>query len=42
MQLHYFELYRMKTDRYFLRQKLVTYVRTHGIKATARSLWLLP
>lgn len=42
MQLHYFELHRMKTGRYFLRQRLVTYVRTHGIKAIARSLWLLP
>lgn len=32
-----FELYRMKTDRYLLRQKLVAHARTHGIKATARA-----
>jgi transposase-like protein len=27
----------MKTDRYFLRQKLVAYACAHGIKATARA-----
>jgi len=37
MQPLYFELYRMKTDRYFLRQKLVTYARIHGIKDTVRT-----
>ncbi len=35
MQLHYFELYCMKTDRYFLRKKRVAYPRPHGIKAAA-------
>ena len=32
-----FEWYRMGTNRYFLRQKLVTYPQAHGIKATARN-----
>src|SRR6185503_19078315 len=32
----YFELYRMRTDRHWLHQKVVTYARDHGIKATAR------
>jgi len=32
----YFELYRMRTDRHWLHQKLVTFARAHGLKATAR------
>ncbi len=32
----YFELYRMKTDRHWLRQQLVAYARQHGLKAAAR------
>jgi transposase len=34
---NYFELYRMKADRYWLRQKLVAHARAHGIKATVRT-----
>lgn len=33
----YFEGYRMKADRYILRQRVVTHAREHGIKATARA-----
>jgi len=33
----YFELYRMKTDPYWLRQKLVAHPRQHGIQDTART-----
>jgi transposase len=32
----YFELYRMRTDRHGLHQKLVSFARTHGVKVTAR------
>jgi len=32
----YFELYRMKTDRHWLHQKLVAHARAHGIKDAAR------
>lgn len=32
----YFELYRMRTDRHWLHQKVVAYARDHGIKATTR------
>jgi transposase len=32
----YFELYRMRTDRHWLHQKIVAFARTHGLKATAR------
>src|SRR5262245_13570409 len=32
----YFELYRMRTDRHWLHQKLVSFARTHGLKAAAR------
>ena len=32
----YFELYRMRTDRHWLHQKIVAYARVHGIKAAAR------
>jgi integrase/transposase-like protein len=32
----YFELYRMKTDRHWLHQKLVGHARQHGIKDAAR------
>jgi transposase len=32
----YFELYRMRTDRHFLHQKLVSFARKHGLKAAAR------
>jgi transposase len=32
----YFELYRMRTDRHWLHQKLVSFARLHGIKAAAR------
>ena len=32
----YFELYRMRTDRHFLHQKIVAHARAHGIKAAAR------
>jgi transposase len=34
----YFKLYRMRADRYLLRQRVVAYARTHGIKAAVRSL----
>jgi hypothetical protein len=33
----YFELYRMKTDRHWLHQKLVAFARKHGLKAAATS-----
>jgi len=32
----YFELYRMRTDRHWLHQKIVSFAREHGIKATVR------
>jgi len=32
----YFELYRMRTDRHFLHQKLVAFAAQHGVKAAAR------
>jgi transposase len=32
----YYELYRMKTDRHWLHQKLVTHARQHGVKDAAR------
>ena len=32
----YFELYRMRTDRHWLHQKLVSFTRQHGIKAAVR------
>jgi len=32
----YFELYRMRTDRHWLHQKVVSHAREHGIKATVR------
>ncbi|WP_425499934.1 helix-turn-helix domain-containing protein [Fontisphaera persica] len=32
----YFELYRMRTHRHWLRQKLVAFAKTHGIKAAVR------
>lgn len=32
----YFELYRMRTDRHFLRQKLVAFAKANGLKAAAR------
>ena len=32
----YFELYRMRTDRHWLHQKLVAFARTQGLKAAAR------
>jgi transposase len=32
----YFELYRMRTDRHWLHQKLVTHARQHGIKDAVR------
>lgn len=32
----YFELYRMRTDRHWLHQKLVAFARDHGLKAAAR------
>jgi transposase len=32
----YYELYRMKTDRHWLHQKLVTHARQHGIKDAVR------
>ncbi len=37
MHSSYFELYRMGTNRYFLRQKLVAYAQRHGIKAAVRA-----
>lgn len=37
MHSRYFELYRMKTDRHWLHQKLVTHARQHGVKDTARA-----
>jgi len=36
VNIAYFELYRMKTDRHFLKQKVVSYARTEGIKAACR------
>jgi transposase-like protein len=32
----YFDLYRMKTDRHWLHQKLVAFARANGLKAAAR------
>src|SRR5208282_734795 len=32
----YFELYRMRTDRHWLHQKLVAFAASHGLKAAAR------
>ena len=32
----YFELYRMRTDRHWLHQKLVAFARVHGLKAATR------
>lgn len=37
MNIAYYELYRMKADRYLLRQKLVAYARAQGIKAAVRA-----
>ena len=36
MHSTYFELYRMRTDRHWLHQKLVAFARKHGLKAAAR------
>ncbi|MFN3409578.1 MAG: helix-turn-helix domain-containing protein [Limisphaerales bacterium] len=36
MHSTYFELYRMRTNRHFLHQKLVAFTQRHGIKAAAR------
>ena len=36
MHSRYFELYRMRTDRHWLHQKVVSYAREHGIKAATR------
>lgn len=36
MHSTYFDLYRMRTDRHWLHQKLVTFARSNGIKAAAR------
>ncbi|WCJ58044.1 helix-turn-helix domain-containing protein [Fontisphaera persica] len=36
MHTTYFELYRMRTHRHWLRQKLVAFAKTHGIKAAVR------
>jgi len=36
MSLKYYEIYRMKAERYILHQKLIEYARQHGIKAAAR------
>ena len=36
MHPRYFELYRMKTDRHWLHQKLVAHARQHGVKDAAR------
>jgi transposase len=36
MHSTYFELYRMRTDRHWLHQKLVTFAAKHGVKAAAR------
>ena len=36
MHSRYYELYRMKTDRHWLHQKLVSHARQHGIKDAAR------
>ena len=36
MHSTYFELYRMRTDRHFLHQKLVSFARKHGVKAAVR------
>ena len=36
MHSTYFELYRMKTDRHWLHQKLVAFARANGLKAAAR------
>ena len=36
MNVAYFELYRMRTDRHWLHQKLVAFARHNGLKAAAR------
>ncbi|MCX8156529.1 MAG: helix-turn-helix domain-containing protein [Verrucomicrobiae bacterium] len=36
MHSTYFELYRMRTDRHWLHQKLVAFARAHGLKAATR------
>ncbi len=36
MHSTYFELYRMRTDRHWLHQKLVAFARSNGLKAAAR------
>jgi hypothetical protein len=38
----YFELYRMKTDRHWLRQEFVTHARAHGVKDYGADVRLLP
>lgn len=37
VHIAYFELYRMKTDHHWLRQKLIAHARQHGIKAAMRA-----
>ena len=37
MHSTYFELYRVKTDRHWLHQKLVAFAHQHGLKAAARA-----
>jgi transposase-like protein len=37
VNLAYYELYRMRADRYVLRQKIVAHARQQGVKATARA-----
>jgi transposase len=37
MNLTYFEVYRMKGERFLLRQRLVAYARTHGLKAAMKA-----
>jgi transposase-like protein len=37
MTLTYFEIYQMKGERFILRQRLVAYARSHGLKAAMRA-----
>jgi len=37
MSIKYYEIYRMRAERYILHQKLIEYAKGHGIKAAART-----
>lgn len=36
MAFSYYQLYQMKTDRYFLRQQIIVYAKEYGLKPAAR------